>query len=157
MRFFIILSVLVASALSARLDNTYIPPPNAHLAGGQNLEAPRALASNIQNQYAQPQHHQQQHQQQQHQQQHYNNGGSQLGTFTSQQSGRGSQSVSSGAYSGQNYQYPQPQAASAGYSSAQVQRNLVNNQQQDYNQQSSTEPIPILKCKIQVENYDWNF
>jgi hypothetical protein len=153
MRFLIVLSVFVPSALSARLDNTYIPPPNAHLAGGQNLEAPRAFASNVQNQYApQPQHHQQQHQQQ-----HYNNGASQQGTYTSHQSGKGFQAASSGAYSGQNYQHSQPQAANSGYSSAQVQKNLVNNQRSEYSSQATTEPIPILKYENEPHRGDGKY
>lgn len=133
MKLFIVLSVFVASALCARLDNTYIPPPNAHSAGGHNLQAPRqGFASNIQNSYAQPQ-------QSHHREQHYSQGGANHGTFTSHQQGQGFQSVSSGAYSGQQQQ---PQANFGRQQSG-----------QGYNQESTT-PIPILKCKCSRSHSD---
>lgn len=140
MKLFVVLSVFVASALCARLDNTYIPPPNAQSAGGQNLEAPRlALASTNRNNYAQPQ--------SQYQQQSYNQGGVSQNTYTASQQGQGFQSVSSGAYSGQNYQQPQ-----ANYGARQQQNNYnqQSGSQQGYNQESTT-PIPIIKCKC----FDW--
>jgi hypothetical protein len=149
MKLFIVLSVFVASALSARLDNTYIPPPNAHSAGGHNLEAPKqAYASNIQNSYVAPQ--QSQQVQRQYQQQTYNQGGVSQGTYTSQQSGPGFQSVSAGSYSGQNYQAPQQQYQPQPQSNYRQQQNSY--QQQGYQSnsgydQASTTPIPILKCK----------
>lgn len=144
MKLFVILSVLVAGAYSARLDNTYIPPASAHSAGGFNLDTPKlAQASNAQQTYAAPAaggHFQQQ-------------GGLNHGTFTSVSRGNGYQSVQSGSYSGarqQQYQapqqayqqpqtYQQPQAAPAPYPAAQ--------QPQYQAGYASTTPIPILKCK----------
>lgn len=164
MKIFIILSVLFASALSARLDNTYIPPPpNAYSAGGQNLEAPKqAYASNIQNSYSAPQ----QQSQYQHQRQSHNNGGaSQQGTYTSHQSAPGYQSVSAGSYSGQNYQAPQQQQSysqpQTNYRQQQQPSNQNSYQQQGYQQQgsgydqASTTPIPIIKCK-NIKKKLWN-
>jgi hypothetical protein len=155
MKLFIVLSVFVASALSARLDNTYIPPPNAHSAGGHSLETPKqAYASNIQSSYVAPQ--QQQQTQRQYQQQNYNNGGSSQGTYTSQQNGNGFQSVSAGSYSGQNYQAPQAsysQPQSTYRQPQQSQQSQNSYQQQGYNSgydQASTTPIPIIKCKRKI-------
>lgn len=160
MKIFVILSVVVAGAVCARLDNTYIPPANAHSAGGFNLDAPKqAHASNIQNTYAAPGggHTQTQYQ-------HQSQPGLNQGTFTSVSKGNGFQSVSTGSFSGsqgafrgqpsaatqyqqnsyqaptQNYQ-PQPQPS---YQSQQNQHN--NYQQTGYNGPSTT-PIPILECK----------
>lgn len=144
MKTFVILSVLVAGAFSARLDNTYIPPASAQSAGGFNLDTPKlAQASTAQQTYAAPAGGHSQFQQQSHSQQGLNHG-----TFTSISRGGGYQSVQAGSFGGnrqQSYQapqqqYQQPQAAPAPYPAAQPQYN--NN----YNQASTT-PIPILKCK----------
>lgn len=166
MKLFVVLSVLVAGAMSARLDNTYIPPASAHSAGGFNLDTPKqAHASNIQNTYAAPGggRAQTQFQQQSHSQPGLNHG-----TFTSVSKGNGFQSVSAGSYSGnagqggfqqQSYQAPQQRMPSyqaqqpnyqqqqASYPAAQPQynTNYQQNQQSGYN--PNTTPIPILECK----------
>lgn len=44
MKAFVILSVFVASALCAKLDNTYVPP-SAQSAGGYNLATPKQTFS----------------------------------------------------------------------------------------------------------------
>jgi len=148
MKFFVILSVLVAGAFSARLDNTYIPPASAQSAGGFNLDTPKiAQASTAQQTYAAPAGGHNQFQPQQ--------PGLNHGTFTSVSRGGGYQSVQagSGSYSGsrqhqypqqpqapQQQQYQQPQAApQASYPAPQQQ------QYSGYGNQASTTPIPILK------------
>lgn len=141
MRSFVILSVLVAGAFCARLDNTYVPPANAHSAGGHNLDTPKlAQASNTQNTYAAPGRGSNQYQQQS-----YQSAGTNQGTFTSVQRGNGFQSVSAGSQSSyqapqQNYQQ-QNQQPSYNYQPQQQQQN-------SYNNQASTTPIPILECKF---------
>lgn len=167
MKVFAILSILAVSAYGARLDNKYIPPPqNAQSAGGYNLDAPKlALASNVQNTYTAPQNN--------YQQQTYQRPGANQGTYTSQTSGNGFNSVSAGSFvsSGAqpNYQRPayqpnqrqQPQQPSYQQpqqgtyqqpqpSSYQPAQPAANNyyQQDQYNNQASTTPIPILKCEF---------
>lgn len=142
MKIFVILSVLVAGAFSARLDNTYIPPASAHSAGGFNLDTPKlAQASNAQQTYAAPAGGHSQFQQQSHQQ-----GGLNHGTFTSVSRGNGYQSVQAGSHSGnrqQSYQAPQQQ-----YQQPQAPAPYQAPQQQyaQYDHVGTT-PIPILKCK----------
>lgn len=168
MKMFVILSVLVASSYAARLDNTYIPPASAHSAGGFNLDTPKlAQPSNIQNQYSAPQN--------QFQQQSYNQNGQQGSTFTSVQRGNGFQSVAAGSFSGsghsgapaqqnyhntaqqqsyqapaqqQSYQAPAPQQSYQQPAQQQYNTGYSQNAQSGYNNnQASTTPIPILKCK----------
>jgi lipopolysaccharide export LptBFGC system permease protein LptF len=158
MKSFVILSVLVAGAMCARLDNTYIPPASAQSAGGYNLDTPKvAHASNQQNTYSAPG------VQSQYQQQYSNQRGQQQGTFTSVQKGQGFQSVSAGSFSGNgghgSYQAPQQQQQSYQQQSSyqqpqqqqsynqQSQSGYNQNAQSGYNNQASTTPIPILKCK----------
>lgn len=174
MKVFVILSVLVAGAMSARLDNTYIPPANAQSAGGYNLETPRAQPSNVQNTYAAPA---AGHVQTQYQQQSINQPGLNQGTYTSVSKGNGFQAVSAGSFSGsgnlasrfqkpayqapqQPYQapqqayQPQPQAyqpqayqqPQQSYPAQPQYNNYQQNQQSGYNGPSTT-PIPILECK----------
>lgn len=177
MKVFVIISLLAVNAFAARLDNQYIPPPpNAHSAGGINLEAPRqALPSNIQASYTSPGGVQTQFQQQQ-----VNRPGLNQGTFTSQSHGNGFQSVSAGSFSsnaGQPQRFapapqqfaPAPQQAyqhastsfqqpaqpsrpayqaQSSYQQAQPQQQY-NYQQSGYNQASTT-PIPILKCELYI-------
>lgn len=143
MKSFVILSVLMASAMSARLDNTYIPPASAHSAGGFNLDTPRlAQASVAQHTYAAPSGGQNQYSQQQ---------GLNHGTFTSVHRGNGFQSVSSGSHSSTGgYQAPAPaqQAYQQSYQAPQQNYQQQSSyQQQGYNQGPSTTPIPILECK----------
>jgi hypothetical protein len=152
-----LIPLLIVGAFCARLDNTYIPPPaNAYSAGGFNLETPKvAHASNVQNTYSAPgvQH--------QYQQQFSNQQGSEQGTFTSVSKGQGFQSVAAGAHSSSKQQahsspqqsYQQQQQSYQQQSSSQQaqlpQYNNFNQQSQNgYNQQGSTTPIPILKCKL---------
>lgn len=172
MKFFVIISFLAVNAYAARLDNQYIPPPpNAHSAGGTNLEAPRqALPSNIQASFTSPGGVQTQYQQQQ-----VNRPGLNQGTFTSHSHGNGFQSVSAGSFSS-NAGQPQPQRfapapqqtyqhastsyqqpaqpsrpayqAPSSYQPAQPQQQY-NYQQSGYNQASTT-PIPILKCELYI-------
>lgn len=152
MKAFVILSVLVAGALSARLDNTYIPPASAQSAGGFNLDTPKlAQASTAQNTYAAPGggHVQNQFQQQSRQQPGLNQG-----TFTSVHRGNGFQSVSAGSHSGsgghggfqQQQRAPAP-APQQNYQQQSYQAPQQNYQQQGGYNQASTTPIPILKCK----------
>lgn len=165
MKVFVILSVLVAGAMSARLDNTYIPPASAHSAGGFNLDTPRlAQASNTQQTYSAPAGG---HIQTQHSQQQYNQPGLNQGTFTSVSRGNGYQSVSVGAHSSQggqqsyqvpqnNYQQQSYQQQQSSYPAAQPAQPQYNNynqqsQQSSYNNGPSTTPIPILKCKKSFE------
>lgn len=167
MKVFVILSVLVAGAMSARLDNTYIPPASAHSAGGFNLDTPRlAQASNTQQTYSAPAGG---HVQTQYQQQQYNQPGLNQGTFTSVSRGNGFQSVSAGSHSAQgagfqqqSYQAPQHQQQSShqqhqsSYPAAKPAQQQYNNynqqsQQSSYNNGPSTTPIPILKCKKIIE------
>jgi hypothetical protein len=173
MKAFVILSVLVAGAFAARLDNTYIPPASAHSAGGHNLDTPKlALASNVQNAYAAPSN--------QFQAQSFRQPGLNQGTFTSVSSGKGFQSVSVGAQSSnvnrgagfqqQQYQAPaqqqyQAQAQQQSYQAPAQQQQSYQAPQQTYqaqpqynnyqaNQnQASTTPIPILECK---KSFLWN-
>lgn len=169
MKVFVILSVLIAGAMSARLDNTYIPPASAHSAGGFNLDTPKlALASNVQNTYSAPAAGRAQ---TQYQQQSYQQPGLNQGTFTSVSRGNGFQSVSVGAHSSQGngaYQAPQQnyqqqpqqsyqaQAQQSSYQqpqqSYQAQPQYNNYQQSGYNAASTT-PIPILKCKKTFFNF----
>lgn len=164
MKLFVVLSVLVAGAMSARLDNTYVPPASAHSAGGFNLDTPKqAHASNIQNTFAAPGGGRAQ---TQFQQQSFSQPGLNHGTFTSVSRGNGFQSVSAGSHSSnaghggfqqQAYQAPQPQMyqaqqpsyqqQQASYPAAQPQHNTnyQQNQQSGYN--PNTTPIPILECK----------
>lgn len=141
MKSFVILSVLVATAIAARLDNHYIPPASAQSAGGYNLDTPKlAQASSPQNAYAAPAGGHSQFQQQSHQQ-----GGLNHGTFTSVSRGNGYQSVQAGSFGGSGQQqqhggYQQPQQ------SYQPQQQY-NQQQGGYNNQAGTTPIPILKCE----------
>lgn len=158
MKAFVILSVLVAGAMSARLDNTYIPPASAQSAGGFNLDTPKlALASNVQNAYSAPAGGRVQ---TQYQQQSYQQPGLNQGTFTSVSKGNGFQSVSVGAHSAQGsgvrhqapqQQYQQQQSSyQAPQQSYQPQPQYNTYQQQGgsgYNAASTT-PIPILKCKF---------
>lgn len=160
MKMFVILSVLVAGAMSARLDNTYIPPASARSAGGFNLDTPKlALASNVQNAYSAPAGGRVQ---TQYQQQNYNQPGLNQGTFTSVSKGQGFQSVAAGSFSGntgfrqQSYQAPAPQQnyqqQQSSYpvqqqqSSYPAQPQYQQSQPTGYNQVSTT-PIPILECK----------
>lgn len=164
MKAFVILSVLVAGALCARLDNTYIPPASAHSAGGYNLDTPKqALASNVQNSFAQPGGGRVQNS---FQQQSHSQPGLNQGTFTSVSRGNGFQSVSVGAHSGQqsgfqqqSYQAPQQnyqQQSQASYQPQQQQyNNYQQNQQSSYNNGPSTTPIPILKCKKKSDPKCW--
>lgn len=151
MKLFVILSVLVAGAFSARLDNTYIPPANAQSAGGYNLDTPKqALASNVQNTYSAPNGGRAQ---TQYQQQSHSQPGLNQGTFTSVSRGNGFQSVSAGSHSGsgghgaqQNtYRAPQPSYQSQQASYPAPAQPQYNQQQSGYN--SGTTPIPILECK----------
>ncbi|XP_070503950.1 pupal cuticle protein 36a-like [Chironomus tepperi] len=178
MKAFVIISLLAVNAFAARLDNQYIPPPpNAHSAGGTNLEAPRqALPSNIQSSYTSPGGVQTQYQQQQ-----YNRPGLNQGTFTSQSHGNGFQSVSAGSFSSnagqpqrfapapqQTYQhastsYQQPAQPSrpayqapSSYQPAQPQQQQYNYQQSGYNQASTT-PIPILKFENEPHRGDGRY
>jgi len=159
MKSFVILSVLVAGAICASLDNTYIPPANAQSAGGFNLETPNAYASSVQNTYAAPGGGGQN----QLQSQSFSQPGLNHGTFTSFSRGNGFQAVHTGSYAGsggqggfhqqsyqaqpqpqpQAYQQPQPQPQSY-QQPAQPQYNYQQNQANGYNQQHTT-PIPILK------------
>jgi len=179
MKFFVIISLLAVNAFAARLDNQYIPPPpNAHSAGGINLEAPRqALPSNIQASYTSPGGVQSQFQQQQ-----VNRPGLNQGTFTSHSHGNGFQSVSAGSFSnnaGQPQRFaPAPQQAStyqqastsyqqpaqssrpayqapSSYQQAQPQQQY-NYQQTGYNQASTT-PIPILKFENEPHQGDGRY
>jgi phage/plasmid primase-like uncharacterized protein len=165
MKVFVIFSILAVGAYGARLDNRYIPPPpNAHSAGGYNLDTPKqALPSNIQSSYSAPDGAQSRFQQQSQQGPGFNQG-----TFTSHSHGNGFQSVSAGSYSSsagsqpqsgytqqssysqapqqQSYN-PQPQQNyQAKQQSYQPQPQYNSYQQSGYNQASTT-PIPILKCK----------
>lgn len=168
MKVFAVLSMLAVSAYGARLDNKYIPPPqNAQSAGGFNLDAPRlALPSNVQNTYSAPQGAHSTYQQQNVQRQ-----GAHQGTYTSHTSGNGFNSAAAGSFvsSGAqpNYQrpayqpnqrqpqqptYQQPQQPSyqqPQQSSYQPAQPAPNNyyQKDQYNNQASTTPIPILKCE----------
>lgn len=153
MKVFVIFSVLAASAMSARLDNTYIPPASAQSAGGFNLDTPKlALASNVQNQYSAPAGGRVQNQ---YQQQSYQQPGLNQGTFTSVSKGNGFQSISVGSQSSQGG-YKAPQQAYQQQSSYQQPQQSYQPQAQynGYQQQAgsgyntaSTTPIPILKCK----------
>lgn len=179
MKAFVIISFLAVNALAARLDNGYIPPPpNAHSAGGFNLDTPKqALPSNIQSQYTAPGG------QTQYQQQQISRPGLNQGTFTSQSHGNGFQSVSAGSFSNTgnaphagfaqpqsfqaaarpafqaqqqpSYQAPQqnyqPQQKQTYQPSYQPQPQYNNYQQSGYNQASTT-PIPILKCEFYCVN-----
>lgn len=160
MKAFVILSVLVAGALCARLDNTYIPPASAHSAGGFNLDTPKlAQASNAQNTYAAPA-------QNQFQQQSRQQPGLNQGTFTSVHRGNGFQSVSSGSHSssgghgGFQQQQRAPAPAPQQYQQPQSYQAPQQNYQQPggYNNQASTTPIPILKCKkvLRIVLRSWN-
>lgn len=165
MKVFAILSIFAVSAFGARLDNRYVPPANAQSAGGYNLDVPRqALPSNVQNTYTAPSGGAQTN----YQQQNYQRPGLNQGTYTSQSTGNGFQSVSAGSFSNNapkqtfqqrpqnNFQrqpqqtYQQPQAQSSyqqpqpTYQQTQPQFNYK--QQDGYNQVSTT-PIPILKCE----------
>lgn len=165
MKAFVILSVLVAGAMCARLDNTYIPPASAHSAGGFNLDTPKlAQASNAQNTYAAPAggHAQNQFQQQSRQQPGLNQG-----TFTSVHRGNGFQSVSSGSHSSsgghggfqQQQRAPAPAPQQYQQQSYQAPAPQQNYQQQGgYNNQAGTTPIPILKCKkvLRIVLRSWN-
>ncbi len=158
MKFFVIFSIFAVSAYGARLDNRYVPPPaNAQSAGGYNLEAPKqALASNVQNTYSAPQ--------TQYQSQTYQRPGLNQGTYTSQSTGNGFQSVSAGSFVSnvpqqsyqqrpQNtFQQRQPQQnyqQQSAYQHTQAQQPQAYNYQQGggYSNQASTTPIPILKCE----------
>lgn len=145
MKAFVILSVLVAGAMCARLENTYIPPANAQHAGGYNLDTPKvAQASNVQ-----------------YQQQSYQQPGLNQGTFTSVNRGNGFQSVSAGSHSAagngahggfqqQQSSYQAPQQQQSYGPPAQQQQQSYNNYQQSgssYQNQAGTTPIPILECK----------
>lgn len=144
MKTFVILSVLVAGAIAARLDNHYIPPANAQSAGGYNLDAPKiAQASNAQNTYADPAGGRAQSQFQQHSQ-----GGLNQGTFTSHSHGNGYQSVQAGSFSGPA-RAPQPQQS---YQQQQYQPQPQQNsyQQQGGYNQASTTPIPIVECEFAI-------
>jgi len=171
MKTFVILSVLVAGAICARLDNTYIPPANAQSAGGFNLDAPKqAFASNNLQTYAPAPTGGRV--QTQHQQAAYNAPGLNHGTFTSVSRGNGYQSVSAGSYSGnaghggfqqqqshpapqQNYQQqPTYQQQQPSYQSPQAQPQYNNYQQ---NQQSHTTPIPILKYENEPHQGDGRY
>lgn len=156
MKAFVILSVLVAGAMCARLDNTYIPPANAQHAGGFNLDTPKlAQASSIQNTFVPNAGRGQSQYQQQYQQQ----GGLNQGTFTSVHRGNGFQSVSTGSHSSsgngahggfQQQQYQAPQQQQSYGPPAHQQQQSYNNYQQSgssYQNQASTTPIPILECK----------
>lgn len=152
MKSFVILSVLMAGAMCARLDNTYIPPASAHSAGGFNLDTPKiAQASVAQNTYAAPNGGRVQTQFSQ-------QGGLNHGTFTSVSRGNGFQSVSVGSHSstgghgGYQAPAPAPQAYQPSYQAQSYQAPQQNYQQQSSYQQSgynqaSTTPIPILECK----------
>jgi hypothetical protein len=166
MKFFVVFSIFAVSAYGARLDNQYIPPPaNAQSAGGYNLEAPRqALPSNVQNRYSAPAGGVQTN----YQQQNYQRPGLNQGTYTSQSTGNGFQSVSAGSFSNnvqrpqtfqqrqpqqyqpapqQSYQpAPQPSTYQPAQSTYQNQPQYNYRQQDGYNQVSTT-PIPILKCE----------
>lgn len=149
MKTFVILSVLVAGAIAARLDNTYIPPASAQSAGGYNLDTPKvAQASIAQNTYAAPAGSQNQFQQQSHSQ-----GGLNHGTFTSVSRGNGYQSVQSGSHAGQQSHQQAPQQAyqqpqQSYQPQAQPQQNNYQQQSQYGGNQASTTPIPILKCEL---------
>lgn len=158
MKAFVILSVLVAGAMCARLENTYIPPANAQHAGGFNLDTPKlAQASNVQNTFVPNAGHGQS----QYQQQSYNQGALNQGTFTSVHRGNGFQSVSAGSHSAsgngahggfqqQQSSYQAPQQQQSYGPPAQQQQQSYNNYQQSgssYQNQASTTPIPILECK----------
>lgn len=139
MKTFVILSVLVAVSIAARLDNAYIPPASAQSAGGYNLDTPKiAQASSAQNTYAAPAGGHGQFQQQSHSQ-----GGINHGTFTSVSRGNGYQSVQSGSFGGSAHHAPQQQQQS--YQQPQ-QSYQPQHQQSGYNQAGTT-PIPILKCE----------
>jgi hypothetical protein len=163
MKVFVVLSVLLIGAMSARLDNTYIPPASAHSAGGHNLDTPKlALASNVQHSYSAPAGGRTQ---TQYQQQSYQQPGLNQGTFTSVSRGNGFQSVSVGSHSSQSsggYQAPQQnyQQQQSSYQAPQQnyqQQSSYQAPQQNYQAQgsyqqsgynaASTTPIPILKCK----------
>ena len=174
MKVFVILSVLLVGAFSARLDNTYIPPASAQSAGGFNLDTPKlALASNVQNTYSAPANAGRT--QTQYQQQSYQQPGLNQGTFTSVSRGNGFQSVSVGSQSTQgqapqqNYQQQQQQPSyQAPQQNYQAQQSYqqpqqpyqpqpqYNSQQSGYNTASTT-PIPILKCKCQGFKIDWKW
>lgn len=177
MKVFAVLSILAVSAYGARLDNQYIPPPkNAQSAGGFNLDAPKlALPSNVQNTYTAPQNAQSTYQQQNYQRPGANQGTYTSHTsgngFNSVAAGS---FVSSGAQP--NYQRPayqpnqrqqpqqpayqqpqqptyqqpqQPTYQQPQPSSYQPAQPAANNyyQKDQYNNQASTTPIPILKCE----------
>lgn len=148
MKSFVILSVLVAGAIAARLDNAYIPPASAHSAGGFNLDTPKlAQASNAQHTYAAPAGGHSQFQSQQS----HSQGGLNHGTFTSTSNGNGFQSVRTGSYSGSQQSYQQPQQSyqqpQQSYQAQAQQHNSYQQQGQAYNQASTT-PIPILECEL---------
>lgn len=159
MKAFVILSVLVAGAMCARLENTYIPPANAQHAGGYNLDTPKlAQASSIQNTFVPNAGRGQS----QYQQQSYNQGGLNQGTFTSVHRGNGFQSISTGSHSAsgngahggfqqQQSSYQAPQQQQSYGPPAHQQQQSYNNYQQSgssyQNQGPSTTPIPILECK----------
>ena len=143
---FLVLVSMIGVACAARLENTYIPPNSASSAGGYNLQAPKqAFASNIQNQYQAPGNN--------FQQQQVNRQGLNQGTFTSQSSGKGFQSVQAGSFSSNQGSYQQPQTQNYNQQSSQqsynnnAQQGSYQANQQSYNNGPSTTPIPILKCK----------
>lgn len=173
MKVFVILSVLVAGAISARLDNTYIPPANAQSAGGYNLDTPKqAHASNVQNTYATaPANNRVQ---SQYQQQSYQQPGLNQGTFTSVHRGNGFQSVSAGAHSSnagqgtyqqqqsyqapqQNYQQQQSQQNYQQQSSYPAQPQYNNYQQNQQSGYASTTPIPILEYENEPHQGDGRY
>ncbi len=172
MKFFA-LCFVIGLASAARLDNTYIPPPNSLSAGGNGgfLDAPKqeylpphSAASNVRNSFSSgPQQHTYT------QQQSVSRPGSQQNTFTSISQGNGFQSASAGSgsrvgpayqapvqqyngYQQQNNGYRQP----ASYSGATQYQSAGAGQSFGGPVGPTTTPIPILEYE-NVNNGDGSY